>query len=112
MKKYVLKSSGDVLFSQALKYLQVTSFLGIISCFRALHDLTIYIQSKLTESNVDGLVEDIDRQSAMDIVNILVPIKVGVPLSKLRINVGGWSETGPPPRRCGPNWDRRRSQGR
>jgi len=48
----------------------------------------------------------------MDIKNILVPIKLGVPLSKLGINVGGWREKGPPPRRCGVNWDRRRSQGR
>lgn len=87
------------------------SFLNILSGFRNLDDLTIHIQSKLTVDTVDDTVEDVDRQSAMDIKNALIPIKCGVPFSRLCINVGGWRDGGPPPRRCGLNWDRRRSQG-
>jgi hypothetical protein len=65
----------------------------------------------LREDNVDTIAEDIDRQSAMYVMNALVPIKSGVLFSKLSINVGGWQQSGPR-RRDFPNWYQRRSRGR
>ncbi|KAH8769324.1 hypothetical protein BGZ57DRAFT_1006225 [Hyaloscypha finlandica] len=91
---------------------ETISFLNIIAGFRNLDDLTIYIQSRLSEDTIDDIVEDIDLQSAMDIKNALVPLKCGVPFSTLRINVGGWRKAGPRQRRNDRNWDRRRTQGK
>lgn len=61
-----------------------------MSGFRNLVDLTVYIQSKLTESIVDSVVEDLDRQSAMDIRDVLVSKKLGLPFHRLRVSVGGY----------------------
>ncbi|KAG4439672.1 hypothetical protein IFR05_004869 [Cadophora sp. M221] len=67
-----------------------TSYLDVLSRFRNLVDLTVYIQSKLTEDIVDTATEDLDFQPAMQIKDALVARKCGPPFSILRINVGGW----------------------
>jgi hypothetical protein len=93
---------------------QTTDYLDIISGFRNLENLTIYTQSKLSEDIVDSVIEDLDRQSAMYIKAYLVPVKCGVPFSRLHVNIGGWRkpQKGGPPPRGGYVWDRRREQGR
>ncbi|EPE31950.1 hypothetical protein GLAREA_12032 [Glarea lozoyensis ATCC 20868] len=88
------------------------SFLKIIAGFRNLYDLTIYVQSKLTEHNADLVLEDIDQQSSLNIMTNLVLMKRGLAFTRLRIKVGGWTKYGPSPRRAGSDWRRRRRLGR
>lgn len=90
--------------------------MSIISEFRNLYNLTLYIQSKLVYDEdsvdaVDAVARDVDRESAEEILDILLLIKCGKPLSTLRINVGGWTEQPQHKLKCGTYWDKRRSLG-
>jgi hypothetical protein len=83
-----------------------------LSRFRNVHDLTLYVQSRLYEETADSIIEDIDKQAAVELMNALIEGKSGKPYSRLAINVGGWAKVGTRSSvRSGLNWTRRRSIG-
>jgi hypothetical protein len=83
-----------------------------LSRFRNVHDLTLFVQSRLYEETADNIIEDIDKQAAVELMNTLIEGKSGKPYSRLVINVGGWAEVGTrASMRFGLNWRRRRSIG-